>query len=385
MTDSNKPQLKRCILKGVELTPDVDSRAHIINSALGGRLKPKGILSRLANKELDEKFDNELKKAYQPFMVLVKGQVDRREVPLLDAVDDQGNPYKIGAEEIRLGEFQIDHEKGTIATTSMQQMEQLLAKVKKDHPELNIDIQEKLSEARLVQAPAPVLTFEMQFGPRSTFPAIFVVSALFASHHEIPHHPAFVNYVNSFDVQTRELPPDTFYFVHEDLFESPALVGHTLILFCDSKRKQALFYAELFNQPGIAVTLPYGGASTQSFTYGVDVMEGKNVDIQVNQQKLLTLDWQQTHTNGPELWKIVEERGNAIASIAMLRSIDSMVDELKQNALDAVLQKCPELGEAELRRMVDAQFEPERHRHKQNVLSAAANGRRPKNEGGSDV
>jgi hypothetical protein len=49
---------------GVTLTPENDSAAHVIPNALGGRLKPKGILCRVCNDELDELADNALIEAF---------------------------------------------------------------------------------------------------------------------------------------------------------------------------------------------------------------------------------------------------------------------------------------------------------------------------------
>ncbi len=58
----------KCILTGVDITEAAknDSEAHIIASALGGRLKPKGILSINGNNVLDRKVDNPHIKAVQP-------------------------------------------------------------------------------------------------------------------------------------------------------------------------------------------------------------------------------------------------------------------------------------------------------------------------------
>ena len=69
--------VNKCILTGVELSEENDSKAHIIPSALGGSLKPKGILSKSANNILNEKFDVPLIKVTSFFMALLGAIPDR--------------------------------------------------------------------------------------------------------------------------------------------------------------------------------------------------------------------------------------------------------------------------------------------------------------------
>ncbi len=83
----------RCILLDVPLTAENDSGAHVIPSALGGRLKPKGILSDTANGDLNDKFDLPLVRAFAPFMALLGGSRDRGENQPIEMTDRAGNRY----------------------------------------------------------------------------------------------------------------------------------------------------------------------------------------------------------------------------------------------------------------------------------------------------
>jgi hypothetical protein len=71
---------KKCILTGASLSQDNDSKAHIIPSALGGNIKPKGIISASANTILNDKFDSPLIKSLSSFMALLGAIPDRGEV-----------------------------------------------------------------------------------------------------------------------------------------------------------------------------------------------------------------------------------------------------------------------------------------------------------------
>jgi hypothetical protein len=330
--------LKRCILKGVEITEQNDSKAHVIPSALGGRLKPKGILCDVANTELGDKFDGELVKAYHQFMVLVDGSRDKGgDLAPFKAQSASGKPYSVTPDEVKLGapeyiktvlpdgKIQV-----TVKARTMKEARTLLGRAKSDFPNLQTDIDTLMQSARVEHVPVEALNFAMQFGPISTFPAAFVMASVYCAVNELPPHPEFVNYVDKFDVANRSMPPDTFYFMHEDTwFSHTAEVGHSVILFGDAKSKQAIFFMQLFNQPGIAVLLPYAGNDNVCFSYGVDVLLGQEVEVDVDQAKLAVLDWSETHKNGDEaLWREVEKRSTPLLAIASKRSLSSATDEI---------------------------------------------------------
>ena len=67
----------RCIITGEVINQENSSRAHVIPSALGGRLKPLGILSKQGNTLLGDKVDLPLIEAFQSLMTLLDGSRDR--------------------------------------------------------------------------------------------------------------------------------------------------------------------------------------------------------------------------------------------------------------------------------------------------------------------
>lgn len=77
------------------LAPANDSKAHIIPSALGGRLKSLGILSNAANIELNDKFDNPLVKAFHPLMSLIGGSRDFGENQPVRMTDNSNQQYDL--------------------------------------------------------------------------------------------------------------------------------------------------------------------------------------------------------------------------------------------------------------------------------------------------
>ncbi|WP_159731614.1 HNH endonuclease [Methylosinus sp. Ce-a6] len=75
---ASEPKCRGC---GVTLTRENDSAAHVIPNALGGRLKPPGILCKRCNGELGELADKALTKAFGPWPTLLNLPRDRKASP----------------------------------------------------------------------------------------------------------------------------------------------------------------------------------------------------------------------------------------------------------------------------------------------------------------
>src|SRR5271166_4990175 len=81
VTEDDVVAESRCLVTDAILNSENNSAAHIIPSALGGRLKPRGLLSREGNTLLNEKFDVPLVEAYRSLMAVVAGSRDSGETP----------------------------------------------------------------------------------------------------------------------------------------------------------------------------------------------------------------------------------------------------------------------------------------------------------------
>ena len=64
MVLANQNVLPQCRGCGLNLDAERDSEAHIIPKALGGRLKPKGIICKSCNTKLNDLADNALIEAF---------------------------------------------------------------------------------------------------------------------------------------------------------------------------------------------------------------------------------------------------------------------------------------------------------------------------------
>lgn len=328
---TSKNGLAKCILKGIEITAQNDSLAHIIPSALGGRLKPKGILCQLANTEMGQKFDNEFIECYRPFMTLVGGSKDKSgELSPVLATAKDGTKFKIFENKLEATQpeyIKTDFPDGTfniqIKARTLKEARTLLGRVRTDFPDYQFDEEAILAQYRIEEFHPGVLEIPMEFGSRFTFPAIFGMGSLFSAYKLHPVHPQFVEYVEAFDVNKREMPPNTFYFSHDDPWVTvQAEVSHCLVLCSDVVRHKIIFFAQIFNQPGIAVIFPYSGDIDFCETYAVDILTGKPAVIFVNEKKLRSLDWFETHKNGDaELFTLIEKRSGPLIQRAQLKDL----------------------------------------------------------------
>ena len=344
--------VKQCILTGVDLTDENDSKAHVIPSVLGGRLKPKGILSAKANGIFNDKFDYPLIREIYPFMALLGGARDRGENTPIKMSDREGNPYRVVfgkplelAAPIFEEEEKPEGKEYRIHARTTEEARTLLGRVKKAHPGFDIEkaLEEAVMQESYVNGP---LHGRGNIGPNVFFPATFVMASVFASHHGMAIHPDFKAYVDSFEPVPKldeldgkqvdvKFPPDTFYWEHSSRwFTVPAEVSHVLCLYGDPHRKQAIFYAEIFNLPGIAVVLPYAGEAPKLCTYGVDVVEGKEVEVKVDEAFLRAVSWKESHEKGSSgLMKIIEMKLGSLLKVAQLRGQNHAIGEILDKEL----------------------------------------------------
>ncbi len=325
--------MSKCIVTGEAITPDNDSAAHVIPSALGGRLKPKGFLSQEGNRILNEKVDAPLIRTLGPFMTLLGGSRDRGEnAPAM--MQANGTNYLLSfGEPIRLARPEyLEHVQDNriviqIKARTMKEARQLLGRVKSKYSDF--DLNAALAAATEQSSYLPdMLGGRLNVGPNPIFPAVFVMANVYAASLDMPTHADFPSYIRGLPNRVKlepegqnvivNMPPDTFYWLPTTPPVSrPAGVTHIVSYFGDPDRKQALAYVELFNLPGVAVVLPYHGSEFRISSYAVDVVTGLEpsltLDVLAYQQS-----WESTH-DIPDLFELMEHGVGRILELATQR------------------------------------------------------------------
>lgn len=202
----------------------------------------------------------------------------------------------------------------------------MLTGLKKKFPAM--DVNQIMQSAQVERVPVGPLNFRLSLGPNILFPATFVMSALYAAYCGLDSHPSFKDYVKAFDLASPVMPPDTLYWLQTSpWYECDAEVSHVLVLFGDACTKRALFYAELFNLPGVAVTLPYVGAEDCCYSYAVSVLE--QLQVNVDTAELRKRSWTATHQNGEsELYEQMTTRCTHLIAIAADRSREHSLEQI---------------------------------------------------------
>jgi hypothetical protein len=352
---------KKCILTDEPLSKENDSRAHIIPSALGGNIKPKGILSEKANSILNEKFDKPLIKALTPFMAHLGAIPDRGDVQptkMSDKFGDEyfmnfGQPLKPTKPKLIKIQQSADKTVYEIESRTRKEAKNLIGKIKKNHPEIDIDIDSVVKNLQYKDTPVDgPLHQKLNLGPNIFFPSFFVMASLFAASNDMPIHPNFKLFVNDFDPTTllddsdltskkATIPPDTFYWIYPfEWFQVSSEVSHILILFGDSVRKKSIFYAELFNLPGVAVILPYDKASDVIYSYGIDVCNGEKIKIDLDVATFKSMEWESTHPweigKLDDFFSIAKNKVDNVIGIAQKRAAIHEINSLLEKKIGKI-------------------------------------------------
>jgi len=342
--------MANCIITGDEITPENDSAAHVIPSALGGRLKPKGFLSALGNQILNDKVDAPLIRSLGPFMTLLGGSRDRGDnAPLIMKSGDTtyvvsfGGPIQLARPEYR---ERVEGEATVIEVRArtMKEVRQLLGRVKAKHASFDVESALAMAAEQSVYLPE-MLGTRVNVGPNPVFPAVFAMANVYAAWLGMPLHSDFVTYIHQLPDRVKyepegqevkvDMPPNTFYWLPPTPpYSRPPSVSHAVIYFGDPSRKKAIFYAELFNLPGVAVVLPYDGSDVLEKTYAVDVVTAMEQHLVLDRQAYRE-PWECTHET-PELFDIVQQSVGRILELATQRmrehEIERIISDVVGNA-----------------------------------------------------
>jgi hypothetical protein len=331
---------RRCIITDEPITSENNSKAHVIPSALGGRLRPSNILCKDGNGLLGETVDLPLIQAFQSLMTLLNGSRDRRENQSVRMMDASGRTYvmKFG-EPLELANFdyrEVLTEDGVafdIRARNLRELRTILGRVKAKHSDFDID--EAMKHAVEERTwPDGLLHGQLQIGPRVVFPALFVSASIFAAHHDHPAHPGLRDYVARFDPDQPELPPDTFFFMPpQPWISAPGEVTHIVALLGSAERKEMLVYFELLNAVHVAVLLPYDAAEDARATYAVDILTGANVLASIHEEGIKNITWQATHKLGDEqLYRLTRDRIGRLIGLSLDRARKVELEALSTRA-----------------------------------------------------
>ena len=341
---------------------DENSAVHVIPSALGGRLKPKGIVSAAGNNILNHKVDLPLVNAFQPIMALLGGSRDRGKNPPVRLEDNNGRKYDYSFDApMTLARPSLDIEEADgIVTVELnarteQEARTLLGKVKKRYPsfDVNAAMNEMAWRSEYLQ---DRLSARLQIGPVITFPAAFVAASIYSCALGSSYHPDLQRFIAGFnpDGGRPPLPPDTFYWYPDSpWYEKPiADITHVVAFLGDSETQRALCCIEYFGVASVGVTLPFNGKEDCSSGYAVDVVTGTNLPLVINEKFLRSVAWQATHAVADDaIFSIFRDRLAYVLQVAGRLGVAHEVSRI----IDASLGEPDgrQLTEQDMRKLLD--------------------------------
>jgi hypothetical protein len=177
--------MQKCRGCGATLTAANDSEAHVIPNALGGHLKPKGIICRICNTKLDALADNALIEAFGDWPTL------------LDIPRDRGtNPSKLietrNGRRVRLERdgsmtavdvlYDVASAEGghkvQIAAGDMKTFRQLLKRAEKQFPQFDPKVAEQYARKVGIQDD-DLLKMGLDFSPEAVFGGVITAIWLY--------------------------------------------------------------------------------------------------------------------------------------------------------------------------------------------------------------
>jgi hypothetical protein len=247
-------------------------------------------------------------------MTLIDGSRDRgtnQPVRMTDAsgravVLDFGEPLKLAKAEYRETPLADGGLSIRIDARNLKELRTLLGRVKSKLPDFDID--DALKHAVTARIwPDGMLHGRLEIGPGVVFPAVFVAASIFAAYHGLAPHPALRRFVDTFDPDKPDLPPDTFFFMPDrPWLAAPGEATHIVALLGDAASGKMLVCVRLFGVMTVAVVLPYADARDRVESYTIDVLTGTEVPARIDMALLGGIPWQATHQNGdPDLQRAV--------------------------------------------------------------------------------
>jgi hypothetical protein len=178
-------ETRKCRGCGETLTADNDSEAHVFPNALGGRLKPKGIICRTCNTELDALADNALITAFGDWPTLLDIPRDRGSNPPKQISTNKGERVRLQADgfmtavdvKYDVSEIEAGH-KVEIAAGDKKTFRQLLKRAEKEFPQFDAKLAERNAQ-RVALDSDSLLKINLDYSPPAVFGGVITAIWLY--------------------------------------------------------------------------------------------------------------------------------------------------------------------------------------------------------------
>lgn len=279
--------LKKCYLCGVGIDQVNDSREHIIPNSIGGRRKVKGFICSKCNSTSGDDWENELAKQLNPLCLFFGIERERGVVPSQKFATTGDEEYvlnhdgSLGLPRPEYRESVVDAGvEINIRARSMKEAKQLLARVTKKHP--HVDLSQLLEQARSQSSYcSDMLHFNVTFGGANAGRSI--VKAPLALLATLDSSPPKCHYADEYLLKEDGKACFGYYYEKDLVKNRPAGVPfHCVHVEGRAKTNEIVAYVEYFAVQRVVMLLSenYDGDDFR-MTYALNPQDGNELPLEI--------------------------------------------------------------------------------------------------------
>lgn len=286
---------------GVPITPENDSDAHMIPRALGGRLAPRGLICRDCNGKLNDAADFELIDAFAAWPTLL--DIPRQGSNPPKTVDTKkGYRARLDADGKLMRTdvvYNVEElpdgggHKVEIGAGDVKTARQLLAKAKKQFPQIDLTEAEKYLISRGLP-PDDEIKLGLDFSPTATFGGVLTAIWLFLIYKTGRAFMTLDQLLACIDKMQRH--GGTFRYLVQGvpgLMGPDIKLGHKIIVRSVPKTGQLIAYAEILGLLKIGGVFAEGSSFALEHIYAYDLLEKKDrsTEFSIDPKVFEAQDW----------------------------------------------------------------------------------------------
>lgn len=274
-----------CALCDTVITNENNAEEHVIPNAIGGKKKVKGFICKKCNNKSGEKWESELANQLNSLSVFFDIKRDRKKPPDQTITTVNGVKYHLHHDGVLKPVKPIYSKTQTgkginvhIEARSEEQAQQLIKRVKSEHPDLNVEVLNSQICMEPIYCPDK---FEISFefgghdvGRSIVKSALSLVVEAGVSHTDCEHALPYIR--NQSDKACFG-----YYYTHDIILDRPVGIPlHCVYVVGKPDKKQILGYVEFFGIYRIVLCLSscYEGFSFKN-SYSINPMSGEKLDL----------------------------------------------------------------------------------------------------------
>lgn len=239
----------KCIYSGEDITEDNNSAAHVFPNAIGGRLKPKNILTKTSNGEISKKIENSFINSFKELLALIN--------PVRDRGVAQRHQYTS-----ELNERYLQSSGGVF-------LEHLRSK--------GNTLNDKYAKHSIIFGNRPSIKRVQKYDFHSIIPALYVFSIIFAAYKGVKIYETFKFFVDNPSLIEKSACIQ-LCTLSNDIKRDNKSICHTAVIGHDKLKKATYVYVEVFGIIAAWIFLPYN--SNVNFEgYSVDILSGVHYEF----------------------------------------------------------------------------------------------------------